>query len=159
MAKKSNITPKQMKALMVLSVGRSQAEAATAAGVSAKTVAVWMKDEDFLDERRLMMERMRHQFESRVMQVANNAMVVVQDMLSDSSKDIRAKGATLALNAAVRLTTRYKELREEGFIAPSNPMIILPADTKMPWQQKALAAAPPPPEEIVEVEAIEVAKE
>lgn len=160
MAKKPNkdLTPKQVKALMALSVGKTQAEAASLSHVQGNTIRTWMKDETFREELRLTMERMRQQFESRVMLVANNAMSVVQKMLSDKDKDIQAKGANLALNAAVRLSTRYKELQVEGYVPPPAPMIILPSDTKMPWQQKALPPPPPMPEEIVEVEPIEVDK-
>jgi hypothetical protein len=118
-----------------------------------------LKDDTFLEEKRLAMERMRHQFESRVMLVANNAMSIVQEAMQAKDMETRLKGANLALNAAVRLSTRYKELQVEGYVPPPAPMIVLPSDTKMPWQQKALSAAPPPPADVVEVEAIEVTKE
>lgn len=159
MAKKKDLTAKQTKALMALSVGKSQVEASKLANVREGTMRGWMKDETFREELKMTMERMRGQFEARIMQVANNAAVVVQGMLTDQNAEIRAKGATLALNAAVRLSTRYKELQVEGYVPPPRPMIIFPDGTKPPWMNKALPPAPEVPEGVVEVEAIEVAKE
>ena len=159
MAKKKDLAPKQHKALMALAVGKSIGESGKIAKVTSRTMSNWMKDEDFREELRTAMERMRQQFESRIMQVANNAAVVVQEMLVSPSVEVRAKGANLALNAAVRLSTRYKELQVEGYVPPPRPMIIFPEGTKAPWMAKALAPAPAQPEHVVDVEAIEVAKE
>jgi len=160
LAKKKELTPKQIKGLSALSVGKTQAEAATIAGVHMRTLKLWLKDEDFREELRVTMERMRHQFESRVMVVANNAMGVVQEMLGSPSVEVRVKGANLALNAAVRLSTRYKELQVEGYVPPPAPMIVMPEGTMLPWQNRKGLPAPPAPEgDVVEVEAIEVAKE
>ena len=137
--KREELTPKQITALTVLSLGQSHKEAAKEAGVNNNTITLWMKDETFRNELRLYMERRRQQFESRVMQVANNAMVVVQELLTDKNQDVRAKGAQLALNAAVRLSTRYKELQVEGYVPPQ-PLVVFPPGTRLPWAQKALAA-------------------
>jgi DNA-binding CsgD family transcriptional regulator len=160
--KRTDISPKQSKALALLAVGQSQAQAAQGAGVNHNTVTNWMRDEKFRAELRLMMERTRQQFESRVMQVANNAMVVVQELLKDGDKGIRAKGANLALNAAVRLSTRYRELQVEGAVQPT-PLVIFPDGTRLPWAQKALAAPehtqlsdPDDDGDIVDVEAKEI---
>lgn len=159
MAKKT-VTPKQIKALVILATGGSNEKAAVAASVTPATIRNWTRDETFSEELRLTMERTRHQFESRVMQVANNAMVVVQDAMSSPSAEVRLKGANLALNAAVRLSTRYKELQVEGYVPPPTPMIVFPAGTKQPWANTKMLAAPEMPEGgIVDVEAIEVAKE
>jgi hypothetical protein len=131
MAKK-DLSPKQVKALLVLSVGQSQERAAKEAGVQTKTVNLWLKEERFREELRLTMERMRHQFESRVMSVANNAMVVVQELLTHKEPLLRLKGAQLALNSATRLSTRYKELQVEGYVPPPAPMIVITDGMKDP---------------------------
>ena len=144
MAKKKELSPRQHKAIMALSVGKTQAEASRLAHCRPDTMRSWMKDEEFRDELRDTMERMRHQFESRIMQVANNAAVVVQQMLMHKDMEIKAKGATLALNAAVRLSTRYKELQVEGYVQAPPPLIVLPEGTKAPWMARALPAPPPP---------------
>jgi hypothetical protein len=159
MAKKKELTAKQHKAIAALSVGKSQADASKLAQVRAATMREWMKDDGFREELRQTMERMRGQFESRIMQVANNAAVVVQQMLVDPSMDVRAKGATLALNAAVRLSTRYKELQMEGYVPPPRPFIIFPEGTQQPWMAKALPEPPEPPKDmVIDAEAIEVDK-
>jgi hypothetical protein len=148
MAKKK-LTPRQERAVMVLAVGQKNETAAQAAGVGVRSVQKWMKDPTFREELRQTMERMRQVFEGRVMQLANNAAVVVQEMLQDHDPNRRAEGAKLALNAAVRLSTRYKELQMEGYVPPPQPMIVLPPGSRMPWENTPTAALP----EAVEVEA------
>ena len=159
MAKKEALSPRQQKAIMALAVGRSQADAAKLAQCRAATLRDWMKNNSFRDELRETMERMRQQFESRIMQVANNAAVVVQQMLTDPNMDVRAKGATLALNAAVRLSTRYRELQVEGFVPVPPPLIVFPDGTRQPWMNKALPPPPSRPDDVIEAEAIEVDRE
>lgn len=156
--KQKELSPRQHKAIMALAVGKTQADAAKLAHCRSDTMRTWMKDETFRDELRETMERMRHQFESRIMQVANNASIVVQQMLVHPDMEIKAKGATLALNAAVRLSTRYKELQVEGFVPQPPPLIVLPEGTKAPWMNKALPAPPPQPDDVIDAEAIEVDK-
>jgi hypothetical protein len=157
--KDEELTPRQVKALCVLIAGQTQERAAAAANVTQKTMIGWLKDDHFRNELRLSMERLRQQFESRVMSVANNSLVVVQELLSDPDKEMRAKGASLALNAAVRLSTRYKELQIEGVTKPP-PLVVFPASTKLPWAQKALAAPEhtviKEEEEVIDVEAQEI---
>ncbi len=143
MAKK-DLTPKQLTALAMLVSGQSQETAADAAHVKPHTLRAWMKDSYFMDELRLAMERMRQTFEARVMGIANNAAVVVADMISDTDdKDRQLEGAKIAFNAAVRLSNRYKELQVEGYVAPAQPLVVFPAGTKFPWQNKIEAPVVP----------------
>jgi hypothetical protein len=106
---------------------------------------------------------MRQTFESRVIGLANNAAVLVGEMIEDKEdKDRQLEGAKLAFNAAVRLSNRYKEIQVEGYIAPAQPLVVFPPGTAFPWQSKILPAAVPleipesTDEEIVEAEASDV---
>jgi hypothetical protein len=142
MAKKADLSAKQTKALALLVAGQSQEAAALAANVRPKTLQEWMRDNVFRDELRLALERMRQTFEARVMGLANNAAVVVDEMIKDgSNKDRQLEGAKLAFNSAVRLSNRYKELQVEGYVAPAQPLVVFPAGTKFPWQNNAIEAA------------------
>lgn len=158
MAKRVSLNAKQTKALALLVSGMSQEVAAQQAGVKRETLANWLRDNKFSDELRLALERMRQTFEARVMGLANNAAVVVGDMLADTKdKDRQLEGAKLAFNAAVRLSNRYKELQVEGYVAPAQPLVVFPSGTRFPWQNRV--ALPPQPLEIpdaIDVEAEEV---
>lgn len=135
MGKRKELTAKQTKALALLVSGATQEAAAVAAQVRYKTLQDWMRDNTFRDELRLALERMRQTFESRVMGLANNAAVVVGEMIEDGTdKDRQLEGAKLAFNAAVRLSNRYKELQVEGYVAPAQPLVVFPVGTKFPWQ-------------------------
>lgn len=154
MAKKKVLNAKQHKALALLVAGMTQEQAAVAAGVRQETVGDWLRDNKFADELRLALERMRQTFEARVMGLANNAAVVVGDMIADDkNKERQLEGAKLAFNAAVRLSNRYKELQVEGYVAPAQPLVVFPAGTRFPWQNR-ITALPQPLEipEVVDVE-------
>ena len=133
MAKK-DLSSKQCKALALLVAGQSETAAAAAASVKTTTLKEWMRDNVFRDELRLALERMRQTFEARVIGLANNAAVVVGEMISGEDKDRQLEGAKIAFNAAVRLSNRYKELQVEGYVAPAQPLVVFPAGTKFPWQ-------------------------
>lgn len=144
MAKK-DLSPKQVTALSLLVAGQTQEAAAVAAHVKIKTIQEWMKDATFRDELRLALERMRQTFEARVMGLANNAAVVVGEMLEDrDDKERQLEGAKIAFNAAVRLSNRYKELQVEGYVAPAQPLVVFPVGTRFPWQGDVPAQLPPP---------------
>ena len=49
---------------------------------------------------------------------------------------IRLKANVGALNATVRLLTRYKELDMTGYVPQPAPLIIFPAGTKQPWSNQ-----------------------
>lgn len=143
MAKKG-LSTKQTQALALLVAGQTKDQVSTVAGVSNKTLEKWFKDPVFRDELRLALERMRQTFEARVMGLANNAAVVVQDMIADQNdKNRQLEGAKLAFNAAVRMANRYKELQVEGYVAPAQPLVVFPAGTKFSWQQPLVV--PPTP--------------
>ena len=154
MAKK-DLSVKQHKALALLVAGQTQEAAAAAAGVRQKTMIEWMRDNVFRDELRLALERMRQTFEARVMGLANNAAVVVGDMIADDGdKDRQLEGAKLAFNAAVRLSNRYKELQIEGYVAPAQPLVVFPPGTQFPWQGQLSL-----PAQIIDVESTEAGPE
>jgi hypothetical protein len=161
MARKA-LSPKQHKALALLVAGQTQESVSLALHVKHNTIREWMRDETFRDELRLALERMRQTFEARVMQLANNASVVVGQMIEGSDPDRQLEGAKLAFNAAVRLSNRYKELQVEGYVAPAQPLVVFPAGTKFPWQG---AAVLPPGSEMpqlpaaIDAEVYDVAQE
>lgn len=132
MEKKKKLNPKQVMALNVLALGQSQLQAAKEAKVNNNTLTVWMKDEMFRDELRLLMERMRQQFESRVMIAANDGMSVIQKAIRNKDEDRALRAANSAVNAGVRIATRYKELQVEGYVAPLAPMIVFAEGTADP---------------------------
>ena len=143
MAKKG-LSTKQTKALALLVAGQTKDQVSTVSGVSIQTLDKWFKDPVFRDELRLALERMRQTFEARVMGLANNAAVVVQDMIADpNDKNRQLEGAKLAFNAAVRMANRYKELQVEGYVAPAQPLVVFPTGTKFSWQQPLVV--PPTP--------------
>jgi transposase len=131
--KKGEITPKQNKALMVLAVGQSNDAAAKIAGVTTRTIANWMKEEPFHEELRRAMERMRQMFEGRVMSLANNGAVIIQEAMQHPNFEYRMDGAKTALGAGVKLASRYKELRAEGFVPPTAPLVIFPEGSVPCW--------------------------
>jgi hypothetical protein len=158
MAKRTKLAPKQLKALSLLAAGVSQEAVAEAVEVQRPTVAAWMNTELFQEELRIAAERSRQTFESRVFNLANNSAVIVGDMIKDEkNKERQMEGVKLAFNAAVRLANRYKELQVEGYVAPTQPLVIFPQGTVFPWKNKAIL--PPMPLEIpetIDIEAEEV---
>lgn len=130
---------------MLLATGVSNDQAAAAAGVSANTIRKWMHNEAFRAELRDVMERARQIFESRIMALATNAAVVIQKLMASQDLAQQTEGAKMALNAAVRLVARYKELQVDGYIPPSVPLVVFPEGTKMPWASgPALPPGPAP---------------
>jgi hypothetical protein len=149
MAKKKDLSAKQHAALALLVAGQTQEAAAVAAHVRPQTLQEWMRDNTFRDELRLAMERTRQIFESRVLGLANNAAVVVQEMIADDKdKERQLEGVKVAFNAAVRLSNRYKELQVEGYVAPAQPLVVFPAGTKFPWQGSLSL----PPQQVIDVD-------
>jgi len=124
---------------MLLASGVTNDQAAVAVGVTPSTIRSWLYREDFRLEVRRAMERVRQIFESRMMNLASNAAVVVDKMIADKNPDRQTEGAKLALNAAVRLSGRYKELQVEGYVPP--PMFLLPAGSKI----STIRVVPEPP--------------
>ena len=160
---KQKLTPKQIKVIQLIVSGQTQDQAQKTAGINDSTMRRWLRDNVFADEVRLALERMRQTFEARVMGLANNAAVVVGNMIESKDHEKQLEGAKLAFNAAVRLSTRYKELQVEGYVAPAQPLVVFPPGTKFPWQGKAQPQLPEAPLEIeadvVDVEATEVKEE
>ena len=146
------LTAKQGKAIMVLSVGGSHKQAAAVAEVKPNTITLWMKDDIFKAELRTTLERVRQRFESRVMIVANNSLHTLQETLDGKDPVLALKAAALGLAAATRLASRYKEHQLEGYAPPTTPMLVLPVATKMPWKQKQLM----PVTEVIDVEGKEI---
>ena len=158
MAKRKNLAPKQLKALVLLASGLSREAVANSVGIQNTTIDEWMKTELFREELRVAAERTRATFESRVFNLANNSAVVVGEMIGDTkNKERQMEGVKLAFNAAVRLANRYKELQVEGFIAPTQPLVVFPVGTQFPWKNKlSLPQAPLEIPEVIDVESEEV---
>jgi len=158
MKKRTKLTPKQTQALALLSTGQSQDNVADAMGIPVSMLAGWLKTDLFNEELRLAAERSRQMFESRVFQLANASANVVGDMIGDKKNtDRQLEGVKLAFNAAVRLANRYKELQVEGYVAPTQPLVVFPVGTRFPWQNKVVAPIMPLEiPETIDVEAEEV---
>jgi len=148
-----DLSPKQHRAIMLLASGATNDQVAVAVGVKIVTVRVWLRNEFFRTEVRRAMERVRQIFESRMMNLASNAAVVVDKMISDKDPDRQSEGAKLALNAAVRLSGRYKELQVEGYVPP--PMFVLPEGSRISTV-RVLPVPPPKTSPQVEGQVIEV---
>jgi hypothetical protein len=86
--------------------------------------------------------------------VANNSLHTVQEALDGKDPVLALKAASLGLAAATRLAARYKEHQLEGFIPPTQPMIVFPVATKMPWNQKSLPPVVEP--DVIDVEGKEI---
>jgi hypothetical protein len=159
--KRTKLTAKQTQALALLSTGKSQDAVSDTLSIAPGVLAQWLKTDLFSEELRLAAERTRQTFESRVFQLANASANVVGDMIGDTKdKNRQLEGVKLAFNAAVRLANRYKELQVEGYVAPTQPLVVFPAGTQFPWKNKALL--PQVPLEIpetIDVEAEEVIDE
>jgi hypothetical protein len=138
------LTARQQRAVMVLATGATNEQAASLAGVGNGTITKWMHEEDFRQELSRAMERMRQIFESRMIGLASNAARIVQELMDNQDIDRRTEGAKLALNAAVRLVGRYKELQVDGFIPPNVPLVIFPENARMPWTAPALTSGEAP---------------
>jgi hypothetical protein len=131
--KKKPLTPKQMKALVALAAGSTHKRAAEIAGVTENTIGNWIKLNTFHREFSKAMERMRYQFEARVIAAGQDAIAVVHKELENKDVEIRLKAGTSLANNAVRVGTRYKELEVSGALPAPQPMIVFPAGTSMPW--------------------------
>ncbi len=133
------------------------AVAANKAGVSTTTIHEWMRNEKFNEEYRLAMERQRSMFESAVIAIAAKGNKVIYEMMDSPDPEMKLEAAKISVNSAVRMVTRYKELQVQGFIAPVQPLVIFPAETKLPWAAKAeLPMLPDVPTDIIEVEGMPV---
>lgn len=152
---KKKLTGKQIQVLASLVAGNSYEGAANAAGISPATIHSWMKEANFNEEYKLGMERFRNILESRMNAVAQRASKVINEFLESPNPEIKLEAAKIAINAAVRLNNRYKELQVQGFIAPVQPLVIFPAGTQLPWASKEpLPMLPAVPEDIIEADAI-----
>lgn len=140
--------------MALLATGASNERCAMAIGVRPMTISAWMKREDFRMEVRRAMERMRQIFEGRIMGLAANAAVVVERMITSQDMDIQAAGAKLALNSAVRLANRYKELQVEGYVPP--PVFVLPEGSRVSTVRVAPSPPAPEPPKLVEGRIVDV---
>ncbi len=133
------LSAKQRKAVELLATGTSNTRCAMVIGVKPGTISGWMRQDKFRAEIRLMMERTREIFEARIIGLASDSAVVVQRALSSDDIDLQMAGARLALNAAVRLANRYKELQVQGYVPP--PLFVLPEGSRI----STVRVAPTPP--------------
>lgn len=154
---KKELTPQQIEVLSLIVSGQSYEQAAHAAGISPSVIHKWMKQPVFHEEYKLSMERFRNIFESRTVAVAQKGIKVIHEFLEDKNPEIRLEAAKVAVNSAVRLSNRYKELQVQGFIAPAQPLVIFPANTQLPWTAKeSLPLLPDIPEDIIDAESVPV---
>jgi hypothetical protein len=138
---KKTLTPKQIKALVVLSTGSTYKKAAEVAGVSEATIGKWVRLNHFHREFTKAMERMRYQYEARAIAAGQDALAVVHKELQNDEAELRLKAGATLVNNATRLGTRYKELEVSGALPAPQPMIIFPTGTTMPWNSSPVKVA------------------
>lgn len=127
------------------------------AGITVSTIHEWMRDSKFNEEYRLSMERQRSMFESAVIAIAAKGNKVIYEMMDSKDPEMKLEAAKISVNSAVRMVTRYKELQVQGFIAPVHPLVIFPAETKLPWAAKPeLPMLPEAPTDIIDIEGMPV---
>lgn len=125
--------------------------------MSTATIHQWMKEPAFHEEYKLAMERFRSIFESRTVAVAQKAISVINKFLDDKNPEVKLEAAKIAVNSAVRLSNRYKELEIHGFVAPAQPLVIFPSDAQLPWASKeSLPLLPEVPQDIIDAESVPV---
>ena len=140
--KRSELTPKQHKAALLLSTGASNRVVAEEVGVSESTVAGWWRRDYFRDELKRAMEHMRMIFESRMMSLANDSSVTIQQMQRSNDPFLQLAAARISIGAAVRLNTRYKEMHHEGYTPPQ--LFVLPPGTHISTER----TTPEPPRDM-----------
>jgi hypothetical protein len=141
--KSKKLTPKQMKALVAIASGLTHKKAAELVGVNENTIGVWTRLPIFSREFQKTMERMRYQFEARVVAAGQDAVAVIHKELDNKDVDVRLKAGVALANNAVRVGTRYKELESAGALPSQTPMIVFPAGTVLPWNSTPISVATP----------------
>jgi transposase-like protein len=126
--KRETLSAKQHQAIAELTGGQTQEKAAQLVGVNKNTLSKWMNDELFMREVRLVSERARMQFESRLNVAANDGLAVMQKAMRSDDGNRALKAAVAAVNAEVKVGERYKKLQVEGFIAPAPMIVIAPGE-------------------------------
>jgi DNA-binding CsgD family transcriptional regulator len=139
--RRRELTPTQVRVLGLLAAGVSEEQAATNTGLSLSTIRRWLRTELFKSEIRHYLERYRQAFEGRIFQIANEGAREIQVAIRDNP-DIKAdpiekmfaakrrlKGAEIAVSAASRILTRYKELQIDD--RRPAPMFLIPEGTEM----------------------------
>lgn len=159
LVRKKELKPKQIQALILLAEGKSHRSVAEAVGVSQKTLSIWKREDLFHKEFKKAMERMRYEFEARIVAAGQNAVVAVNKELENPSAELRIKAGATLVNAAVRLGARYKELEVTGAI-PTTPIVVFPEGTNMPWNAKPIgvdieASKAAEKDEVVEAELVQ----
>lgn len=127
----TRVTPRQQKAVLLLAAGMSDNLVAEQVGARGPDVIKkWMRSPGFKNELASAREYIRDQFESRMLQLAGRAQVVVKEMMESKDMSTKAKGAQITLQATVKLVTRYKEFQHEG-VVQSSPVLVMPAGTQL----------------------------
>lgn len=154
---KKKLSPKQLQVLALLVAGHTNEGAAELATVPLSTIQGWLKNSAFNEEYRLGMERFRMILESRVVALGQKATKKLSEFIDHQNPEVSLEASKVTLNAAVRLSNRYKELQVQGFIAPAQPLVVFPVGTQLPWAAKpALPELPEAPTDIIDVDAEDV---
>jgi len=149
------LTPRQEKAITLLGGGLSVAQVAREIGAGKRTLFRWLRQRSFQHELLRAREQNRRSLESRVLLLAEEATVVLQQALRSRDPEHQLEAARLVLAAAVRMVTRHKEPQVDPDEPPRVPLIVFPPGTRMSWMNRDLPAPSVP----LEVEAEDAANE
>lgn len=110
------LSPRQAKALEVLVSGGSTSEAATAAGVSVRTIQRWLHREDFKQALRQAQAEVMEALTRRLRALGTRAVETLGQVMGDklAPPSSRVSGAKCVLESIFRLTEleKMRELEE-----------------------------------------------
>lgn len=125
----TELNGRQTEAISLMVRGRSVEGTAEEIGVSRVTIYNWLKIPSFRDEMKRLMESYRDLLENRINGLAINATAKLGEMMESEDIFIKMSAIRLAVQSAVKLSGKYKELQVSGYVAP--PMFLLPQGTRI----------------------------
>lgn len=100
------MTPKQQKALVALLTQPTKEKAATAAGITSKTLRSYMDDPEFLAEYRKAFSDLVEDATRKVQQTLDPAVAVLREVMEDVSENgqVRVSAARSVLEYGLKMT-------------------------------------------------------
>lgn len=100
------MTPKQQKALVALLTQPTKEKAATAAGITSKTLRSYLDDPEFLAEYRKAFSDLVEDATRKVQQTLDPAVAVLREVMEDGSENgqVRVSAARSVLEYGLKMT-------------------------------------------------------
>lgn len=100
------MTPKQQKALVALLTQPTKEKAATAAGITSKTLRSYLDDPEFLAEYRKAYSELVEDATRKVQQTLDPAVAVLREVMEDGSENgqVRVSAARSVLEYGLKMT-------------------------------------------------------